>query len=115
MPPRRQPPSIPLDQPLTREIRAAMVDSGLTSYALATLAGLDESAVRRFMSRERDSIMLSTADKLCVALRLKLVRQGRPKPTPTPTPAVARVADPVVLPIEDSFVDSGYRTYPDAG
>jgi len=112
MPPRRQPPSIPLDQPLTREIRAAMVDSGLTSYALATLSGLDESAVRRFMSRERDSIMLSTADKLCVALRLKLVRQGRPKP-----PAVVRAAGPAyrmsdVIGASIDVVDEAYR---DAG
>ena len=66
------------DQPLTREIRSAITDDGRTNYALAMDAGVDESALRRFQSRER-SLSLETADKLAVALGLQLVRKARPK------------------------------------
>jgi transcriptional regulator with XRE-family HTH domain len=64
------------DQPLSREIRQAIADDGRTPYALAKAAGVDEAAIRRFLTRER-SLSLESADRLASALGLTLVRKLR--------------------------------------
>lgn len=86
------------EDPLSREIRLAIVDDGRTQYALAKLADVTESAVRRFVSRER-SLSIGTAGKLAQVLGLQLVRKARPKPVRKDTPAVAPIEDPALDPI----------------
>ena len=69
-------------QPLTAEIRSAIADSGHGPYALAKLSGVDEAAIRRFVSRER-SLSLESADRIASALGLQLVRKARAKTRPS--------------------------------
>ena len=64
------------DQPLTRAIREAIQDDDRCLNALAVAAGVDQAAVRRFVSRER-SLTLDSADRLAVALGLSVVRKAR--------------------------------------
>ena len=82
------------DQPLTREIRQAIAEDGRNLNALAVDAGVDQAAVRRFMSRER-SLSLESADRLAVALGLSLVRKSRPrKAGPSQTPSAHATSQP---------------------
>ena len=60
------------------ELRAAIEDSKANPYQLAKKAGIDQSAVRKFLSRER-SLSLDSGARLCEALGLKLVRPARPR------------------------------------
>lgn len=55
-------------------IRATTQARGLTAYALARDSGVNSAVVGRFLKGERD-VTLTTAEKLCRALRLEL----RPK------------------------------------
>jgi ribosome-binding protein aMBF1 (putative translation factor) len=64
------------DSPLTREIRQAIQDDGRSLYSIAQSAGIDEAALRRFISRER-SLTLGSADALASELGLKLVRKSK--------------------------------------
>jgi hypothetical protein len=66
----------PPDQPISRAIREAIRDDGRNLNALAVDSGIDQAAVRRFVSMER-GLTLDTADRLAVALGLTVVRKGR--------------------------------------
>lgn len=76
----------PHDDPITRELRSAIADfvarDGQTLYGLARTSGVDEAAVRRFVSRER-SITLDSADRLASALGLAVVRKVRRPKAPS--------------------------------
>jgi transcriptional regulator with XRE-family HTH domain len=52
-------------------LKAAITKSGLTHYALASLAGVTPSQIDRFMSGERD-LRLESAGKIAAALGLEL-------------------------------------------
>jgi hypothetical protein len=78
--------SKPVEEPLTREIRQSIADDGRSLYAIAGAAGIDEAALRRFVSRER-SLSLASTDGLATALGLKLVRKSKPRATTVQRPA----------------------------
>ncbi|HEY2838380.1 MAG TPA: helix-turn-helix transcriptional regulator [Pirellulales bacterium] len=59
-------------------LRSAIEASGISSYELGKLSGVDQSAIRRFMSGERD-LRLEFAGKLATVLRLSLVQDRKPK------------------------------------
>jgi hypothetical protein len=63
---------------LTREIRSAIAEDGRTCYALALASGVDEGAVRDFMSR-KSLLRIDSAGKLALVLNLHLIRKGKPK------------------------------------
>ena len=68
-----------LEQQLIRHIR----DSGLLQLDLARLSGVSQPALSRFLEEDplkRRSIHLPTADKLCRALGLELVKTKDPGP-----------------------------------
>jgi transcriptional regulator with XRE-family HTH domain len=56
---------------LADRIRAAMVASGLTRYALSQKTGIDQGVLGRFASGKRD-LTLATASRLVPALGLEL-------------------------------------------
>lgn len=55
--------------PLTDWLRAAIADSGLSSYAVAKAAGVSTQVVSRWLKGERD-LTLGTADKVASGLGL---------------------------------------------
>jgi ribosome-binding protein aMBF1 (putative translation factor) len=57
-------------------IREAMRRDGRTRYRLAKDSGVDQAVLGRFIKGERD-LNLRTADKVCKALGLKLVKERR--------------------------------------
>jgi plasmid maintenance system antidote protein VapI len=61
--------------PIGETLRKAIVDSGLTSYALGKAAGVSSGMIDRFKRGERD-LRLSTAEKLCETLGLTLAPRG---------------------------------------
>jgi hypothetical protein len=61
---------------LSDRLRAAVLTSKRTRYAIAVGAGIDHAVLRRFMNRERD-IKLKTAEQLCEYLELELVKRKR--------------------------------------
>lgn len=69
---------------MTDVIKAAINESGLTRYRIATDTGLGESALMRFM-RGETSIRLDKADVLAAYLGLRLVSDPDAVP-PEPTP-----------------------------
>lgn len=76
---------------VSERLRELIDQSGLSSYRLAQLSGVPESALSRFLRRER-TITLDTVDRLCVALRLEL-RRVRPRRKSKPkkeTPTIRR-------------------------
>jgi len=79
VPPSRKRWPVAPDPTITDQLIDAIHQSGYTSYFLAKYSELDESAVRRFMSRERDSIMLSSAARLCATLGLHLTKIRQPE------------------------------------
>lgn len=60
------------------ELRASIAESGANCYQLAAKAGIDESGLRRFVSRER-SLSLDSAARLVEALGLKILRPSKPR------------------------------------
>lgn len=64
-------------QVLSRQLRAAILDRGLTAYALGRDAGVDAGVIQRFLNEERD-IRMETADRLAEVLGLRLVEAARP-------------------------------------
>ncbi len=56
---------------LCGQLRKAILNSGLTHFALGKLAGVAPAQLGRFMSGKRD-IRLETAAKLAAALNLQL-------------------------------------------
>lgn len=63
---------------LVAELRSAIADSGATPYAVAKAAGVDEAAVRKFLTRSR-SLGIDSAGRIAEALGLRLVRPSRPR------------------------------------
>lgn len=63
---------MPKPKLLDATLRAAIERSGLTTYAVAMLAGVTPQQVARFMREERD-LTLSTASKIAQALGMELV------------------------------------------
>lgn len=75
---------------LVEQLRRAMDDSGLTTYAIAKQSGANIDSLYRFRNGEAD-LTLSAAAKLAQALGLKLVgadgkeiKGARPKPQERP-------------------------------
>jgi plasmid maintenance system antidote protein VapI len=58
-------------KPISRGLRAAIRDQGLTAYRTAQLAGVSVDAVQRFLKEER-TLTLETADKIASSLDLRL-------------------------------------------
>jgi len=63
-------------RPIDAELRKQIERSGVTVYALATLAGVTPQQVGRFVRGERD-LTLATAAKLAQALGLELLPAGQ--------------------------------------
>lgn len=61
---------------LSYQLREIIEARGLSAYAAARLADVDPGVVSRFLSGQRD-IRLETADRLAVALGLRLVEVAR--------------------------------------
>lgn len=60
---------------LSGQLRDVIESRGLSAYALGKLAEVDPGVVSRFLTGERD-IRMETADRLAVALGLRLVELG---------------------------------------
>lgn len=58
------------------QLRSAILESGLTHYALGKQAGVAPNVLDRFMSGER-GLSIGTIDKLCQCLGLDLVKTRR--------------------------------------
>ena len=56
---------------MSKGLREAILDRGLTAYAAAKRSGVSVDAVQRFLKEER-GLTLSTVDKLADALGLSL-------------------------------------------
>ena len=63
---------------LSESLRAAILNSKKTRYAIARGSSIDHAVLRRFMNRERD-IKLKTAESLAEYLELELVKKKRKK------------------------------------
>lgn len=61
---------------LSESLRAAILNSKQTRYAIARGAQIDHAVLRRFMNRERD-IKLKTAESLAHYLELELVKKKK--------------------------------------
>lgn len=64
---------------LVRVIREAVEESGLSVYALAKEAQVDQSTLNKVMRGERNDMTLSVAEKLFEALGIEVVPKRRPK------------------------------------
>lgn len=58
---------------VSETLRAEIIKSDLTHYRLSQLSGVDTKVIDRFMSGERATLRSDTVDRLCTALKLKLV------------------------------------------
>ncbi|OAI53212.1 hypothetical protein AYO47_05245 [Planctomyces sp. SCGC AG-212-M04] len=65
-------------KPISRGLRDAIRDQGLTAYGAAKRAGVSVDAVQRFLKEER-SLTLATADKIASSLDLRLCEDGSQK------------------------------------
>ena len=63
---------------LQGDLRKAVRDSGLTTYAIGKGAGIPLPVLYRFVSGERD-LTLETASKLADYFGMRLTRPRRPK------------------------------------
>ncbi len=61
---------------LSCQLREVIESRGLTAYALGKEAEVDPTVIGRFLSGERD-LRLATADRLALALSLRLVEVAR--------------------------------------
>mgnify|MGYP006276680205 CR=1 FL=1 len=61
---------------LSESLRAAILNSKKTRYAIARGSQIDHAVLRRFMNQERD-IKLKTAENLAEYLELELVKKKR--------------------------------------
>ena len=61
---------------LSEALRAAILNSKQTRYAIARGAQIDHAVLRRFMNRERD-IKLKTAESLAEYLELELGKRKK--------------------------------------
>lgn len=67
-------------KPISRVLRKAIREQGLTAYAAAKHAGVSVDAVQRFLNDER-GLTLETVDKLASALQLTLCDDAVSKET----------------------------------
>ncbi len=68
--------SVEVKHTLSRQLRDVIESRELTAYALGKEAGVDATVVGRFLSGERD-LRLATADRIALALGLRLVEVAR--------------------------------------
>ena len=85
----RTQPTTTHDCPVSDGLRTAIADAGLTAYALGRKSGVAQQVIARFLRGERD-LKGDTIDRLCVALRLRLVSTARPAGRPAKAPRTAR-------------------------
>lgn len=64
---------------MTRTIQRAIRRSGLTLNQIGRAAGIDSAQMSRFM-RDKQSITIRKAEKLCRVLQLKLAMGHAPSP-----------------------------------
>lgn len=62
---------------VSETLRDEIRRSGLSQHAIAMKSGVDPAALFRFIENERDIQLGRTADKLCKALGLELVKKER--------------------------------------
>ncbi len=62
---------------LTKQLRAAIRQSGLTIYRIAKDSGIPQPTVQRFAAGKRD-MYLETADKLAAYFGMRLTRPVKP-------------------------------------
>jgi plasmid maintenance system antidote protein VapI len=67
--------------PVSKGLREAIHERGLTAYAAAKRSGVSVDAVQRFLKEER-GLTLSTVDKLADALGLTLCPDDSPPESP---------------------------------
>jgi plasmid maintenance system antidote protein VapI len=60
-----------MEQTLSDVLRRAILESGMTRYAIAVKAGVDQASLSRFVAGKR-SMSLETADKLMDVLGLEV-------------------------------------------
>jgi DNA-binding phage protein len=60
---------------ISGQLKAAIVASGITHYAIGKAAGVSSGMILRFMAGERD-LRLETVDKIAAALGLRLTDQA---------------------------------------
>ncbi len=66
---------------IAEQLRLAIEQSGKSRYRIAQESGVAEAVLSRFMSGERD-LKLSTANKLCEAMGLRVVLEPEEKQRP---------------------------------
>jgi transcriptional regulator with XRE-family HTH domain len=70
---------------LTGQVRKAILQSGLTRYAIFKASGVDQAVLSRFMAG-KVGLTLETLDALADVLRLEIVQRGKPVPIPKGRP-----------------------------
>jgi transcriptional regulator with XRE-family HTH domain len=89
VPPKTQP-----RHTLTYQLREIVASRGLTAQALGQMAEVDPGVISRFLNGRRD-IRMETADRLALALGLRLTELARPtgrvRPAKVARPARTRV------------------------
>ena len=68
-------------------IREVARESGLSVYAIAKKAGVDQPNLHRFLKRERNSLTIENAQRLFEVLGLQVVRLKKKSPKPIPKPS----------------------------
>lgn len=84
---------MPIRHTLSYQLREVIDARGLSAYAVGQLAGVDPGVVSRFLTGKRD-LLLGTADRIALALGVRLVevaRKGRP-PGRVPSAAASSVS-----------------------
>lgn len=66
---------------LAEDLRKAITDSGLTTYAIGKACKISPILINRFMSGERD-MRVATASKICEVLGYGLAKLEKPKNEP---------------------------------
>jgi len=61
-------------EPVSKSLKLAILQSGLTAYEIAKRAGVSPQIVTRFLRAER-GLSLVVIDRLCLVLRLELTRK----------------------------------------
>lgn len=82
--------------PVSSSIREAVRSRGLSAYRVGQASGVSPRNVSRFLKGESD-LSLASADRICVALGLKVVESTRRTSAPRPAPARPAAA-PLPLP-----------------
>lgn len=78
---------------LVVDVRNAILNSGMTHYAIGKAAGVAVAGIDRFMRDERD-MQLSTASKICEVLGYGLVKLAPKAETPAKKKAVKKKKPP---------------------